>query len=54
MNYIGNSDLVSITDDDIQQNSGDTYSYEVGKFYYNSGAPITIGEGYGEKIWNSR
>ena len=48
VNYIGNSDLVSITDDDIQQNSGDTYSYEVGKFYYNSGAPITIGEGYGE------
>ena len=48
VNYIGNSDLVSITDDDIQQNSGDTYSYEVGKFYYNSGAPITIGEGHGE------
>ena len=51
INNIINSDLTSVTEDDIKLNSGDPNSYEAGKFYYNSGSPITIGEGYGE---NSR
>ncbi|MDM8195085.1 glycoside hydrolase family 16 protein [Massilimicrobiota timonensis] len=48
VNFIKNSDLINLQDDDIQKNDGNIQNYVPGKFYYNGDTPATIGEGYGE------